>query len=51
MVDRLLPNTDDDVLPEIEVVQPDLASLDVDAAVDEIVTGIHWIEDHVPGHS
>ena len=51
MVDRLPPTTDDEMQPEIEVVQPDLASLDVDAAVDEIVTGIHWIEDHVPGHS
>lgn len=51
MVDGPLPETDDEPPPEIEVVQADLASLDVEAAVDEIVSGIHWIEDHVPGHN
>jgi hypothetical protein len=27
----------------------DLATLDVDATVDEVMTAVHWIEDHTPG--
>lgn len=32
---------------EIEVV--DVSTLDVDATVEEVMTAVHWIEDHTPG--
>lgn len=27
----------------------DLATLDADATVEEVMTAVHWIEDHTPG--
>ena len=32
-----------------ETVVEDLAVLDVDATVGEVMTAVHWIEDHTPG--
>jgi len=32
-----------------EVGIDDLATLDVDETVGEVMTAVHWVEDHVPG--
>lgn len=38
-------STDDDPDAELE----DLATLDVEATSDEVMTAVHWIEAHTPG--
>lgn len=39
------PSPDDEPEAELE----DLATLDVEATADEVMTAVHWIEDHTPG--
>ena len=45
------PRTPDEALPSGEPEVEDVATLDVDATIDEVVAAVHWIEDHVPGMS